>query len=65
MILQVKCPCCGGDGGEYDAILWDGPGGGPYYECCFCKGEGQVGLWKRLIWLWDCQIMSWIRWKLL
>ena len=62
--IQVKCPCCNGEGGETEAVLDYGIG--PYYECCFCKGEGKISPWMRLVWLWDCQIMEWIcyeRWK--
>ena len=55
------CPCCDGTGGETEAILDDGSG--PYYPCCFCDEEGKVGIVRRLIWLWDCQIMEWWRYK--
>ena len=47
----MKCPACNGNGGEYDPILWNGVGGGPYYECPYCKGTGKVSLFK------------WLRWK--
>ena len=62
MILQVKCPCCNGEGGEHDIITDDGQG--PYYECGFCNGNGTVAIWQRLVWLWDCQIMDWVRRRL-
>ena len=48
----MKCPCCKGEGGEYDAILWNGVGGGPYYPCEYCGGAGRVGL------------LAWLRWRL-
>jgi len=60
----MKCPCCNGEGGETEAVLDYGEG--PYYECGFCKGEGTVNIFKRLEWLWDCQIMEYVRrriWK--
>jgi len=37
----MKCLACNGEGGEYDAVLWYGLGGGPYYDCNYCKGEGE------------------------
>ena len=46
----MKCLACNGKGGEYDAILWDGPGGGSYEQCCYCKGEGEISLFKWLYW---------------
>ena len=48
----MKCPCCNGKGGETDYILYVGIGGGPYYECSYCKGDGKVNIFR------------WIRWKL-
>ncbi len=46
----MKCPVCNGSGGEYDPILWNGVGGGPYYECTYCKGSGEISLFKWLLW---------------
>jgi hypothetical protein len=39
------CPDCKGDGGEWEAVLWRGIGGGPYNKCDYCKGRGYVSLW--------------------
>lgn len=44
------CPDCKGEGGEWETVLWKGPGGGPYYECCYCDGDGKVPLFKYLYW---------------
>lgn len=46
--LKFDCPACDGEGGETEIITDDGRG--PYYECGFCKGEGEVGLWKKFQW---------------
>lgn len=46
----MKCPCCNGKGGETDYVLYVGVGGGPYYECSYCKGDGRINIIKWLIW---------------
>ena len=37
---KYQCPDCHGSGGEKDVILDDGTG--PWEECGFCKGTGEV-----------------------
>jgi hypothetical protein len=44
------CPCCHGEGGDYDPVLFYGVGGGPWEDCYLCKGSGRVGLWRLLLW---------------
>lgn len=46
----MSCPMCKGEGGEYDAVLWYGTGGGAYYECNYCSGDGVVSFAKFLYW---------------
>jgi|APIni6443716594_1056825.scaffolds.fasta_scaffold00007_34 hypothetical protein len=36
----MQCPSCRGYGGYRDVILDDGTG--PWYECGFCRGSGEV-----------------------
>ena len=48
----MKCPCCSGTGGDYEMVLYPGMGGGPYYQCGYCHGDGMVN------------IIRWLRWKL-
>ena len=36
----MKCPTCKGEGGEYNEVLWKGPGGGEWIDC-WC-GDGMV-----------------------
>jgi len=48
----MKCPACKGYGGELDPILDDGSG--PWYECGFCKGEGEINLFQRIHWWFIC-----------
>lgn len=45
-IMKMKCLACNGEGGEYDEVLWYGPGGGPYYKCEYCKGNGEISLFR-------------------
>ena len=45
----MRCPVCKGEGGEYDAVIYHGAGGGPYYQCVYCDGTGIVGLIKLII----------------
>ena len=53
----MKCPNCKGDGGEYEAVLWYGAGGGPYYECDYCSGSGHVNI---LMWCyWWIVVVFW------
>jgi hypothetical protein len=40
----MKCFACGGEGGEKEAILDDGSG--PWYECTFCNGLGELSFFK-------------------
>jgi DnaJ-class molecular chaperone len=47
---MMTCPCCKGEGGETDYIIYVGIGGGPYYECPYCKGSGRVNIFKVLLW---------------
>jgi len=42
----MKCPMCNGEGGEYQDIIWKGPGGGPFDECDYCLGEGAVSFFR-------------------
>jgi len=39
---MVECPMCNGEGGEYNAVLWNGIGGGEYLSCDFCLGDGEI-----------------------
>jgi hypothetical protein len=48
--VLMNCPTCKGEGGDYEAVLWHGVGGGPYYECNYCTGSGVVSLAKFLYW---------------
>lgn len=50
-----RCPECRGRGGWVVAILWDGIGGGPFEECGFCNGTGEIKQ-KRLFY----QILGWM-----
>ncbi len=54
------CPCCGGDGGFLEEYIEHNKRTEP---CGFCQESGVVGLWARLVWLWDCQIREWWRTK--
>lgn len=54
----MKCPCCNGEGGEQDIILYHGIGGGPWYECLWCKGNRRVGFFKWLFWRY-CEGVYW------
>jgi hypothetical protein len=36
----MQCPSCHGAGGEVEPILDDGTG--PWYDCCFCNGKGEL-----------------------
>jgi len=47
---MIKCPMCKGDGGEWNAVLWRGIGGGPWESCMFCGRLGYVKLSKWLKW---------------
>ena len=40
------CPCCEGKGGYRDIILFDGIGGGPYYECVYCHDDLYVNFFR-------------------
>lgn len=52
----MECFLCNGDGGEYEPIFWNGPGGGPFYPCGLCHGKGELRiedwLWYRWLFLW-------------
>jgi hypothetical protein len=48
---RLSCQECGGMGGDYEPILFYGPGGGPWEECGFCEGLGFVTPWIRGLWL--------------
>lgn len=50
---MIRCPMCKGEGGEYDAILYRGIGGGPWETCMFCGGGG------------DVKLPQWLRWWLI
>ena len=59
------CPDCKGSGGEYDAVLWHGIGGGPYYECDYCHGKGKVSLgwwlhWYIVVIFWGETVAQWL-----
>lgn len=49
----MKCLSCGGEGGETNVILDDGTG--PWDECGFCRGSGELALFK---WLYF-RVMFW------
>lgn len=53
---NMKCQCCKGEGGEREHILDDGSG--PYYECGYCKGEGEINIFKYLKW-WFMETYLW------
>lgn len=48
----MKCPSCNGEGGEWNAILWRGIGGGEWLRCGLCDGAGTVRLSRFLRWQW-------------
>ena len=48
---QLICQECRGEGGYTEAILWDGIGGGPFYDCGWCEGTGLVDSSRRALWL--------------
>jgi len=50
-----QCPSCHGAGGEVDVIV---NGQGPFEECGFCKGTGEITS-KRLFY----QILGWESWQ--
>jgi len=56
---MVNCPICKGEGGEYEAVLWKGAGGGPWYDCEFCDGEGRVRWWGLILW-WLSNLHDWL-----
>jgi len=42
MNKSFPCWVCKGQGSWYEAVLYDGPGGGPLEECNYCEGEGMI-----------------------
>ena len=60
---MVTCPMCKGEGGERDPVLYNGIGGGPWYECEFCDGEGRIAWWGMMVW-WAGGLNDWLcrRW---
>ena len=46
-LFKYECPLCNGDGGELDIITDDGAG--PFYECNWCDGNCEVGIYNYLI----------------
>ena len=52
------CPCCDGDGGDFEPETDEGYG--PTYECGFCDGKGFVSIRGRLSWFWNFETPDWI-----
>jgi len=57
----MKCPMCDGEGYFQEDVLWNGIGGGPTEECNFCNYKGEVSLFKRIQWFFECEIPEFIR----
>ena len=44
----MKCPICNGKGSGYESVLWKGSGGGEFWICDICNGEGKISFLKWL-----------------
>lgn len=60
---MLKCPVCKGEGGGYDAVLWNGIGGGPWENCYMCRGKGDVSLSFLInLWMWEHLPIALVEW---
>lgn len=56
--MKIKCPCCDGEGTWYEEVIYAGIGGGPMESCGFCKGTGEVSIFKAFYW-WFSETFLW------
>lgn len=57
----MRCPDCHGEGGDWNVVLWWGPGGGEWIDCGYCDENGTVSIRRWLYWylvviLWEEKI---------